>query len=318
VSIIQGEASHIEFSSITITGLVGSETVTNSQLPLGGAGAEIFGRNGSWDQISGTLVLQVACGQHMSDRSPIVIALVLANPWRGQQSPWLFTHVSGVCASTGWHSLELFLLQDWRERDSQEILSLVNSSFIVPSTYIHVDMTTPLDEVGSVAGDRAPLFVRSPSFVVRKIGQSSPVASAGALLASVNLITVTIVANVDLPQYTTITVRGLAPTLTPSSPCTVLAGGYSVGPQPQGLSTGSYSFYGDTFSSNDRGKTWAVEGNFSVASPNASWSPREAFAFVMANASVYLAGGWAGPAGGYLNDVWVFRDVGNAINKVSV
>ena len=63
VSIIEGEASHIEFSSITITGLVGSETATNSELPLGGAGADIFGRNGSWDQISGTLML--------------------ANPWRG-------------------------------------------------------------------------------------------------------------------------------------------------------------------------------------------------------------------------------------------
>ena len=143
-------------------------------------------------------------------------------------------------------------------------------------------------------------------------------ASAGALLASVNLITVTIVANVEMLQYTTITVRGLAPTLTPSSPCTVLAGGYSVGPQPQGHSTGSYSFYGDTFSSNDRGKTWVVEGNFSAVSPNVSWSPREAFAFVMANTSVYLAGGWAGTAGGYLHDVWVFRDVGNALNRVSV
>jgi hypothetical protein len=38
----------------------------------------------------------------------------------------------------------------------------------------------------------------------------------------------------------------------------------------------------------------------------------------MANASVYLAGGWAGPAGGYLIDVWVYTDVGNALNRVSV
>ena len=63
--------------------------------------------------------------------------------------------------------------------------------------------------------------------------------------------TLSLAANVDLDSTTLLTIHGLTPTATPSSPRVLLAGGYSVDPSaPSGV--GSYAFYGD-WTSNDMG-----------------------------------------------------------------
>ena len=117
--------------------------------------------------------------------------------------------------------------------------------------------------------------------------------------------TLSLAANVDLDSTTLLTIHGLTPTATPSSPRVLLAGGYSVDPSaPSGV--GSYAFYGDSWTSNDMGLTWLQVSNASAS----SWTPREGFALAVANASVFLAGGWGGPGQGYLNDVWKSTDVG--------
>jgi len=271
---------------VSITGLIGSATPSSSQLAVGGPGAAIFGGTGAWYQNSGTLMLKIAAGHKISAGiSAIDLTLPLVNPARGCQSPRLFTYVAAVCARVG---------------------SDTNGSLVIPARYIDVDLATALDEPGSVAGESAPLFVRSPSFVVRKISQSNPVAGA------VNIITLTLIANVDLSSTTVLTLRGLAPTSTPSSPRTLLAGGYSVSPE-LGSGTGTYDFYGDTWTSNDRGSTWLQVSN----GTGASWSAREGFALALVNSSIFLAGGWGGGGAGYLQDVWVTIDVGHSWQLVT-
>ncbi len=278
-------------TTLSITGLIGSATPTNPQLPLTGAGAAIFGNSGFWDQKYGTLTLKVAAGQRVSAGAAILITFSLTNSMRGQQSPSLFTYVAGTCART-------------------------NGSLALPRRYIDVDLDTALDEVASVVGDAAPLLIRSPSFLVRKIAQSNP--SAGGA----NTITLILAANVDLDSTALLTIHGLTPTSTPTSPRVLLAGGYSLGasaasrdllasrPAP---GVGSYAFYGDSWTSNDGGLTWLQVSNASAS----SWSPREGFALAVANASVFLAGGWGGPLQGYLKDVWASTDVGKTWQLVA-
>jgi len=261
-------------TTFSISGLIGADTPTTPSLPLAGAGANIFGGSGSWNQRSGTLTLKVAVGQRVSAGVAILVNFSLTNSMRGQQSPRLFTYVAGTCAR-------------------------YNGSLSLPRRYIDVDLDTVLAEVGSVVGDAAPLLIRSPSFAVRKIAQSNP--SAGGA----NTMTLSLAANVDLDSTTLLTIHGLTPTATPSSPRVLLAGGYSVDPSaPSGV--GSYAFYGDSWTSNDMGLTWLQVSNASAS----SWTPREGFALAVANASVFLAGGWGGPGQGYLNDVWKSTDVG--------
>ena len=207
-------------TTFSISGLIGADTPTTPSLPLAGAGANIFGGSGSWNQRSGTLTLKVAVGQRVSAGVAILVNFSLTNSMRGQQSPRLFTYVAGTCAR-------------------------YNGSLSLPRRYIDVDLDTVLAEVGSVVGDAAPLLIRSPSFAVRKIAQSNP--SAGGA----NTMTLSLAANVDLDSTTLLTIHGLTPTATPSSPRVLLAGGYSVDPSaPSGV--GSYAFYGD-WTSNDMG-----------------------------------------------------------------
>lgn len=273
--------SSINETSMHISGLIGSTTPSSSVLTLGGSGAAMFGGTADWRQNSGTLKLKVVTGQTVSAGIAIILTLPLSNPQRGCQSPHLFTYISGVCVRAGQNNH--------------------NATLVLPARYIDVDLATVLEEPGSLAGDGAPLYVRSPSFVVRKISQSNPVAGAA------NQITVTLVANVDMTSSSILTIRGLVPTATPDSSRTLLAGGYSVNLQSV-AGTGSYDFYGDTWTSNDRGSTWLRVANAS----STSWSAREGFALALVNSSVFLAGGWGGGGGGYLQDVWLTRDFGQS------
>jgi hypothetical protein len=65
--------------TITLSGLSGSATATNSSLTIAGAGASIFGSVGDWNG-DGTLVLTVASGQSVSNISDTTITFDLTNP----------------------------------------------------------------------------------------------------------------------------------------------------------------------------------------------------------------------------------------------
>ena len=66
-------------STITLSGLSGSATATNSSLTIAGTGASIFGSVGNWNS-NGTLVLTVASGQSVPNNSDTTITFELTNP----------------------------------------------------------------------------------------------------------------------------------------------------------------------------------------------------------------------------------------------
>ena len=65
--------------TITLSGLLGSATATNSSLTVAGAGASIFGSSGDWNN-DGTFILTVASGQSVPDNSDTTITFDLTNP----------------------------------------------------------------------------------------------------------------------------------------------------------------------------------------------------------------------------------------------
>jgi hypothetical protein len=65
--------------TITLSGLSGSTTATNSSLTVAGAGASLFGSVGNWNN-DGTLILTVASGQSVPDNSDTTITFDLTNP----------------------------------------------------------------------------------------------------------------------------------------------------------------------------------------------------------------------------------------------
>lgn len=65
--------------TITLSGLSGSATATNSSLTIAGAGASLFGSVGDWNN-NGTLILTVASGQSVPNNSDTTITFNLTNP----------------------------------------------------------------------------------------------------------------------------------------------------------------------------------------------------------------------------------------------
>lgn len=66
-------------TTITLSGLSGSATATNSSLTIAGAGASLFGSVGNWNN-NGTLILTVASGQSVPNNSDTTITFDLTNP----------------------------------------------------------------------------------------------------------------------------------------------------------------------------------------------------------------------------------------------
>jgi hypothetical protein len=65
--------------TITLSGLSGSATATNSSLAIAGPGASLFGSVGNWNN-NGTLILTVASGQSVPNNSDTIIRFNLTNP----------------------------------------------------------------------------------------------------------------------------------------------------------------------------------------------------------------------------------------------
>lgn len=66
-------------TTITLSGLSGSATASNSSLTIAGTNASLFGSVGDWNN-NGTLVLTVASGQTVPNNADTTISFYLTNP----------------------------------------------------------------------------------------------------------------------------------------------------------------------------------------------------------------------------------------------
>lgn len=152
-------------SAVTLLGLTGAATVDSASLSIGDvAGIEpatgVFGASADWTQDPGTLVLAVIAGETLSSFTQIALTFELTNPTAAQDAPLVNISASGSVA----------IASTPIERPSAGLTALC----------------------GSVAGDAHALKVYGYGFPVAIAGQGSTFPGGS------NVITVTLVANVDL------------------------------------------------------------------------------------------------------------------------
>ena len=76
---IRPDIAIVAGSTLTLAGLSGSQTATNTSLTIAGANAAVFGSSASWNN-NGTLVLTVDTGQSIPNDADTVITFELTNP----------------------------------------------------------------------------------------------------------------------------------------------------------------------------------------------------------------------------------------------
>jgi hypothetical protein len=158
-------------SSITITGLTGSETSDTRSLPLSGSFATSLSPSAVWIKSSGTLIVTIGDSKTMEANTPYTISFFLANPSKEQKSPAVSISYSGA----------------------QAISTMVMSSDTKSS--IHN------------AGDAAPLFVYPRGFLKKAIGVRATWPQASNLL-SITLQTSVSISSLPSAQ-TLISISGL-------------------------------------------------------------------------------------------------------------
>ena len=173
---------HLESAStITITGLTGSQT-NSGNLALTSNQGTIWGTAGSWTKNTGSLVLTVASGRRMDANGNYHVSFNLINSAEDQPSPQVSVQAQ-VLDSSG-----------------NAIGSIASAAMIKPGTTVF-----------GVADGANPLEVVVPTFSIKTIQQSTPVPSRN------NTITVTLKANYDLPDTSTVTIKGLTGSITDDS-----------------------------------------------------------------------------------------------------
>jgi hypothetical protein len=177
-------------STVTITGLTGSETNTTATLPVTSTD-DALGTRGDWDS-DGTLVLTVAGGKTLDRGSEYTAAFELVNSGRGQNSPSI--------------RIEATL------KDMFPVLCTGCYGNITVGTVAWVSMDKPGQPLYGVGNGADPLFIVQPYFSVKEIGQSNPFVFAR------NTITVTLQSLAsDIPDRSVVTITGLNGSSTPSS-----------------------------------------------------------------------------------------------------
>ena len=166
-------------SVITLTNLTGSKTPDTDPLPIWSDQPESFWSSASWVRENGTLRLTVA-GSGMLRSRQYRVWFELQNGEHAQAPPP--TLVSA--------SVEAGLIS-----------SPVAASYAV----------TVSDAAFGVPNGAAAMHIVVPTFVTKAIGQSSPLASGS------NNLTVTLVANCDMPSGTLVTILNLTGSLTQNS-----------------------------------------------------------------------------------------------------
>ena len=145
-SVAVGSAGGI-VSSITITGLTGSETSDTRSLPLSGSFATSVESTAVWTKSSGTLIMTISDSKTMEANKPYTISFVLANPSQEQDSPAV------SISSSGGQAINVMAMN----RDTKSC--------------IHNE------------GDVAPLFVYPRGFLKKAIGMRATWPQASNLLS---------------------------------------------------------------------------------------------------------------------------------------
>jgi hypothetical protein len=154
-------------SSITISGLRGSETSDNAAIALTGDkfATDVVGLTASWTKSSGTLLLAIANTKSMNANTLYTFSFVIANPSKEQVSP-------AVSISS----------------DGGQPIS------IMPMTPdMHGCIHTP--------GDTAPLYIYARGFLKKNIGVTAPWPQAS------NVLSITLQSSFDISSLSTIQTR---------------------------------------------------------------------------------------------------------------
>jgi len=154
-------------AKITLTGLTGTQTASNGNLPLTfPSGSASFANTAQWTRstTSGQLVLTIQANKVLSAGEISVVSFNLKNPVSSRNPASVSISAQSNVADRNIEPLAM----DYR-----------------------LDLLLPI--IGAQAGDARPLQINEKMFVIRKIGQSTPFPGA------VNTLTVTLAANVDLP-----------------------------------------------------------------------------------------------------------------------
>ena len=157
-------------STVTISGLMGSQT-TDASIAVTST-SSLFGIVGAWTKDLGELVLTAASGG-MTAATKCVVTFSLTNAATEHESP------------------------------SVRIQALILHSEGSVGSIRNVAMTKPSTPLFGVANGSAPLTVAVPNFTVKSIRQSTSAPGA------VNGITITLVANYNLGDGSTVTISGL-------------------------------------------------------------------------------------------------------------
>ncbi|KAJ3053334.1 hypothetical protein HK097_004507 [Rhizophlyctis rosea] len=87
-------SADITSGTITIKGIVGTDTADSPALAVSGPSASKFGSSGVWTQSSGTLVLTLASGQTLPATTNILVSITITNPADIANSPGVTPQVS--------------------------------------------------------------------------------------------------------------------------------------------------------------------------------------------------------------------------------
>jgi hypothetical protein len=165
-------------STVTITGLTGSQTSDTSSLPVTSTRSQ-FGTKGNWAQTAGILVLTAS--HVVTSGLPVVLTFTLINPAMSQTSPPV--RVGAV---------------------------IVNRGIVIGSIDAEL-MTLRTESLYGVIKGYNPLQVLRPAFTLKSIEQSTFFAGAS------NTITMTLRTNYRLASGSTVTITGLTGSQTASS-----------------------------------------------------------------------------------------------------
>jgi trimeric autotransporter adhesin len=167
-------------STVTITGLTGSQTADSASLTVTSTGGRL-GTSGAWTQSSGQLVLTAASGGTASGTA-CEVTFSLTNPATGQASP-------AVSVSA-----------EIKDESGNSVGSIASAAMTKPGTALY-----------GVANGADPLTVVVPSFSLKSIQQSTPASGA------TNTLTVSLTADFDLATGSTVTITGLTGSQTADS-----------------------------------------------------------------------------------------------------
>ena len=197
-------------SSITLSNLAGTATSSGSVGILGplsskfriSTGGSLVAGKGVWDLVANTLTLIL--GDSIAAGTEFVFGFQLQNPSCGQSSPPVCIRASDISPTNCTVCSQSKCIALPRSLMTRDFVTVYDTGVV--NTLYPLVKYGPLATVtygNSLQGDAYPLNIYSPSFVMKKIGQSTD------FPAKMNSLTVTLATNVPLISGTQVTIFNL-------------------------------------------------------------------------------------------------------------